>query len=311
LKQAGFTLLEVMIALAMGLFLLLGIFDVFDAARQSYRYIQGLALIQENGQLVSYLLNRELSQVGYIGCRKLSSSFSIQSHDKTSINSAMLIHGYNHQNLPASEKFIVQKMTPDSSVIAIQFMDADTASLMKSVEGNVSWLSVSAEPTFDVGDEVMISDCMHADVVSITGRDGQELETNVELHNYEAGAQVGEWRNEWFYVGQTDRKNNVGQAVMALYVHQPNGRDEELVDNVVNMHVQYGYVLGTGELKFIPALQVTDWAAVKAVRVILLLSSGEQVLSRPQMVKFDGYNWQPPDRQLYKQWEVVVALLNR
>lgn len=307
----GFTLLEIMIALSLGLFLLLGLFSVFDAARQSYRYIEGLAIIQENGQLASYLLRRELSQAGYIGCRRVDSSFWVQIHINAEINSNVLIHGYSQQNLSKEAKMIAQKMVPDSSVIAIQFMSSDTGNLLTGIDGSNDWLDLNGTSTFKVGDNVMIADCLHADAVSVVAVDKSAIEINTDVQNYGPGAQIGQWHNEWFYVGHTDRKNNLGQAITALYMHQPNGRDEELVDNVADMHVQYGYTTGAGELKFISALQVTDWAAVKAVRVILLLSSGEQVLSKSQTVKFDNYDWQPPDRQLYRQWEIIVALPNR
>src|SRR5438552_3576926 len=109
-QAKAFTLLEMMIALSMGLFLLIGIVDIFDATRQSYRYIQGLALIQENGQLASYILVRELSQAGYVGCRKMESNFPVQQHISTTLNPSVLIHGYNSQNLPGSVKIISKNM---------------------------------------------------------------------------------------------------------------------------------------------------------------------------------------------------------
>lgn len=310
-KVCGFSLLEVMIGLAIGLILLVGIFDVFNAARSNFRYTQGLGVIQENGQLASYLLTRDLSQAGYVGCRKIDGSFEVSSHVGLAIEPAMLIHGYNQQSIPSNEKAITKNMVADSSVVAIQFMNTETVNLLTPVSEDASWLKVSAGSRFQVGDEVLVADCQHADVVALTAVDKQAIETNVTLHDYPAGTQIGQWRDEWFYVGKTGRFNNVGQAVTALYMHQPNGRDEELVDNVADMHVQYGYATEAGELRFVTASKVTDWAMVKAVRVMLLLSSGEQMLSQPQTVIFDGFAWQASDRQLYRQWEVVVGLMNR
>lgn len=304
-----------MISLALGLILFTGIYEAFNSLQQSQRYVQGLALIQENGQLASYILYRELSQVGFSGCRKIDGQYPVAMHisdqNAAPFDQALLIHGYTTQNLPDSAKFLVKKMLVNSSAIALQFMQTQTASLLQPISTPGTWLSLNNVSAFKVGDKLMVADCMHADIVKVlqTTKDNR-LQSNALLQNYPAGTQIGHWQEEWFYVGNTGRLNEIGQPITALYIHQPDGRDEELIDNVSNMHVQYGFIVA-GNLQFVTASKVANWSLIKAVRVILLLNSGEPILANKQPVVFDGVDWLPQDHNLYRQWEIVVALPNR
>lgn len=65
---AGFTLIELMIALVLGSLLILGLLKVFDASRVSYKLSEGLARVQENSRFAMDYLQRDLRMVGHMGC---------------------------------------------------------------------------------------------------------------------------------------------------------------------------------------------------------------------------------------------------
>jgi len=67
-KQAGFSLVEIMIALLIGLFLMGGILQIFSASQQTYRMQSNLARLQENGRFALDLLAHDLRMAGYWGC---------------------------------------------------------------------------------------------------------------------------------------------------------------------------------------------------------------------------------------------------
>jgi len=67
-KQSGFSLVEIMIALLIGLFLLGGILQMFSASQQTYRMQRNLARLQENGRLALDFLARDIRMAGYWGC---------------------------------------------------------------------------------------------------------------------------------------------------------------------------------------------------------------------------------------------------
>ena len=68
----GLTLVELMIAMALGLFLLLGVVSVFLAQRQAYRTNENLAGLQNHARVAFELMAREIRESGLnlCGCRR-------------------------------------------------------------------------------------------------------------------------------------------------------------------------------------------------------------------------------------------------
>jgi type IV pilus assembly protein PilW len=64
----GFSLVELMIALLIGVFLLAGIVQVFGASKAAYATADGLARTQENGRFAMDALMRDLRLAGHFGC---------------------------------------------------------------------------------------------------------------------------------------------------------------------------------------------------------------------------------------------------
>ena len=67
-RQAGLSLIELMIAMVIGLVLILGLVQVFGASRQAYQLSQGIARNQENGRFAVDFLSRDLRMAGHTGC---------------------------------------------------------------------------------------------------------------------------------------------------------------------------------------------------------------------------------------------------
>ncbi len=64
-QQTGFTLVELMIALVVGLILTSGILQVYLSNKQAYRTNEALARIQEDSRLLSDMLGRNIRMAGY------------------------------------------------------------------------------------------------------------------------------------------------------------------------------------------------------------------------------------------------------
>jgi type IV pilus assembly protein PilW len=65
---AGLSLIELMIALAIGSLLILALVEVFAASRAAYMLATGLARTQENGRFAIDILQRDLRMAGHAGC---------------------------------------------------------------------------------------------------------------------------------------------------------------------------------------------------------------------------------------------------
>ncbi|SEL73984.1 type IV pilus assembly protein PilW [Pseudoxanthomonas sp. GM95] len=79
--QSGMSLIELMIALLIGLILMLGVIQVFSASSNAYRLAKGTARLQEGGRFAMDYLSRDLRMAGHMGC----SSDQILTRDGTSL----------------------------------------------------------------------------------------------------------------------------------------------------------------------------------------------------------------------------------
>jgi type IV pilus assembly protein PilW len=68
-QQQGLTLIEIMIALLIGAFLLGGVMEVFLKSRQTYRVQEALSRLQENGRFAMDFLTRDIRMTDYQGCQ--------------------------------------------------------------------------------------------------------------------------------------------------------------------------------------------------------------------------------------------------
>lgn len=66
--NAGFSLVEVMIALVIGTLLLAGLVQVFGGSRAAYQTSEGISRNQENGRFALDFLQRDLRMAGHFGC---------------------------------------------------------------------------------------------------------------------------------------------------------------------------------------------------------------------------------------------------
>lgn len=71
-QQRGLTLIELMIALALGLVLVAAMGYLYVGQRQSWRTLEAVARLQENGRYALELLGQDLRMAGYGGCLSLA-----------------------------------------------------------------------------------------------------------------------------------------------------------------------------------------------------------------------------------------------
>lgn len=67
-RMLGLSLIEIMVALAIGTVLLLGLVQVFGASRTAYQLSEGMARVQENARFALEFLQRDIRMAGHYGC---------------------------------------------------------------------------------------------------------------------------------------------------------------------------------------------------------------------------------------------------
>lgn len=72
-KQSGFGLVEVMVAMVLGLLVVLGITQIFVSSKQTYEAQDASARLQEDARYVLSRITQELRMAGMFGCLSLNS----------------------------------------------------------------------------------------------------------------------------------------------------------------------------------------------------------------------------------------------
>lgn len=70
-QQNGLTLIELMIAIVLGLILVAGVIQIFVTNKQTYRVTEAQSRLQDNARFALEILTRDIRSTGYSGCRAI------------------------------------------------------------------------------------------------------------------------------------------------------------------------------------------------------------------------------------------------
>jgi prepilin-type N-terminal cleavage/methylation domain-containing protein len=144
----GMTLIELLIAMLISLFILSMVTTIYVASEKNQQIQIALTTIQENARIAIESLRIDLHLAGNMGCGRLRADFPLKNVDLTPAN----------------------KIIATEHTITIRGASAEKADLLETMQAE-DILYVSSEPRFKVGDVVMISNCDSAEVFSILHAD--------------------------------------------------------------------------------------------------------------------------------------------
>ncbi|MFQ5936255.1 MAG: PilW family protein, partial [Acidiferrobacterales bacterium] len=76
--MSGFTLVELMVAVTIGLIILAALSQLFVSSRATYQVEEGLSRVQESGRIAMEFLTRDLRMAGYAGCLNVNKTMDTQ-----------------------------------------------------------------------------------------------------------------------------------------------------------------------------------------------------------------------------------------
>ncbi|MBI3900123.1 MAG: PilW family protein [Gammaproteobacteria bacterium] len=195
----GYTIVELMVALTIGLIILAAVSKIFSSSHSTYTLEEGLARTQEAGRFAMEFLSRDLRMAGYMGC---SSSLTLSTpvsqtcpsgticnlvnppSQYSSFNTAG-ITSYRYTgagtsasdwspNLP-SDLFPTVDVKAGTDVIMVQYASQGGANLTgNNVPDNANVKikgTATLAPDIKAGDILIVTDCKNGDVFK-THQDG-------------------------------------------------------------------------------------------------------------------------------------------
>ncbi len=257
------TLIELMIAMLIGLIILGGAISMFITNKRIYRDVTELGELQENGRFVLDLMVRDIRMAGYAGCSNSVASvtdhISTNSSDLASFTDANAIVGTEG----STDSVTIRYLDPIYDQSTVTALTADMTS------GSSDPVSVNQIDDLATGQQVAISDCNGADIFKLTGVDStnKTLTHTVALSRaYSTGADIDRFVTHKYYI------SNDSDGVPSLYWTNENG-NTVLVHGVDSMQLLYS--TGTSS-SYVDANSVADWTKVVNVKLALLLRSQKQ-----------------------------------
>ncbi len=332
-KQRGFTLVELMIALLLGLLLMGGVAQVFSSSSKTYRVHEGLSRIQENGRFAMEFLKRDIRMADFWGCANRV--------NKVTNNLDPLNGGTSWQYNFGNGGLVGTDgggNTPDSIILRGAFGAGLTVQPPYGPQASAN-LKVVTNNIINQGDILIVSDCESADVFQMTNPNNT---TNPPVvHNTGSGDTPGNYNAtnpgcpganahclSKVYEGdaQIFRAQTIAYSIAtgasgqpALFRDDGINPAQELVDGVANLQILYGEDndapgaagFGTADY-YVPASSVTDMENVVSVKISLLLQSYEDNLTdSPVTVAYNGGNITAADERLYQVFNSSVTIRNR
>lgn len=290
--QRGLSLIELMIAIPIGILLILAVIQVFTNSLISVYSQNAFARVQENGRMASALITRDIRGAGNWGC--IGSNTGITSHLDTSsgnYDDAILpisgaIDGENDVSAMTIDNITVRDST---DILTLRGAKSFTSASVVApyLHGSFAKVNVISGHTFAKGDLILLSDCRQADLFTNMTDSNSEIENSIGavangipnisasfLTSYEAGTQILEPYAKAYFIGENSPNS------FSLY-RSDNGTANELVRGVNDMQLMFG-IDSTGNGSADTFLETPpDMNNVVSVRVTLIAESGDSSSGTP------------------------------
>lgn len=289
-RQQGFTLIEIMIGLVLGLVVIAGVFQIYLGNKRNADLQESLLQRQEAARFATLLLTRDLQMAGFRGCARDSGTTvsTLNTPNDFLFDFATHVEAFDAQGagwapaLPGS----LAAAAAGTDVLTVRTIDDPNVLLAVTMPNATSALEVLADldpVPFAVGDLALVSDCGGSAIFEVTNYDvGAGLishaagagvpgnATNNLGRRFAEGAQLYRLRTTSFFIAPST--NGTGPA---LWRRVGLLDAEELAEGVENLQLEFGEDEDGDRVadRFGRADEVTDWDNVVTARIGLLVAS--------------------------------------
>ncbi|MFQ5939646.1 MAG: PilW family protein [Alphaproteobacteria bacterium] len=302
--ERGFTLVEIMVAVTIGLIILAAVAQLFATSRTAFVLEEGLARLQENGRFSMEFIVRDLRMAGYAGCLNVSQALNTKANYTVTNQLQTVGFGANFGAGQHLQGFSANAATwtpalpgifggnpplPDTDVLVVRRGDDTAYRLTAAMGGTAANVPITGH-SLGQNEIVIVADCNNVDIFQITADPtGGALPHDASANNsvdlskdFGTQAEVMRLLTRVYYVGT----GAAGSPALMRSDMDPGGgmaAAVELVEDVESMRIVYGEDTdadGDANIYRLPGA-VTDWSRVVGVRIGLLLrtpnESGQDV----------------------------------
>lgn len=290
----GFSLIELMVAMIIGLLVLLATVGIFVSNRQTYEATESIGRIQENARVAFEIMARDIRDAGGNPCSKVIPVANVINGASSQwwMDFGNGIFGYDSGGLAGSAAGTDAIEVKSGAPTGVTVTDHQPTSAQFKVN--------TVNHGLNDGDILLVCDYRQAAIFQVTNaspgtnetvvhntgtgtpgncskglgfRSPMDCSSNGTAYQYGANSQMVRFQAAQWYVGEN------GRGTRSLYRRALRGsvlQVEEVVEGVQDMTITY---LVPGATQYVPATSVTanQWREVNAVRVVLALRGADRV----------------------------------
>ncbi len=332
--QLGLSLVEVLVALVISLFLLTGIVQVYLSNRVAYTFSEAISRAQENGRFALDTMTQDLRGAGFFGCaifdpadtstlvnnlNPAGAGYDAAIHDFIGQG---LIQGTENDGLNGSDSITLRGAKPNQATVQPPYNVQTSANLF-----------VTSTDSIEPGDIVMVSNCRGGDIFQVTNKTvgGGGGQQSIIHHtgsgspgNYNPDSCTGGTAHclsqtygsdsSMFGLQTVTYSIAVGASGEPALWRSEDGVNVELIEGIEQMQVLYGVDTDNDNFpnQYVVSTAVADMLTVMSVRLMLLVrSDSDGVTEDAQVYNYNGVSTTAADQRLRQVFSTTIALRNR
>lgn len=285
--QAGVSLVELMIAITLGLVAVGAAMSIFLANRKSFALVEGLARVQENARFAVDMLSRDIREAGGVVCGGNLTPVNIvpSGNAWATWDRGLVGDDWNSGFSAPTGSSPLQIANTDSLLLWSASSGGTPAQITAHTPGASGSFTVASAPGYAQDD--VVTACDGSQLVTFVVDSVSVGEKTVSYSNgasltkaIAAGGFLNTLSAELWYVGQST--TGAASSLRRISRSKTTGstQNDEMVEGVTNMQIQYLLGDATGApaaTAYVDAASVTDWTKVIAVRITLTLATQDSV----------------------------------
>lgn len=289
-NQSGQSLIEFLIVVSMGLFIIAGAYKLVMLGKEAYRYQFEQTQLMQEQEALELMLQRAVMTTGLAACGQAASLLAYKNLAQDQAGRVRIAEGTAIQaftfDSPEVQALELDKpgsgqAVKDTDVLVLRAAGAQSDTLQQRVEPDSQSIELDRKKIFKPGQIIVISDCDHLITDLVTEVYQRNYKQELELKKpvgfaFEKGAVVSRYEFEAFYVGKTLRENAKGKTITALYVQDTQGVRHELVPDVSSIYM-LAWIKPFQKQGYYQAIEgVKDWSELKGLKLLVQIKAPDQ-----------------------------------
>lgn len=342
-QHAGFSIIELLVASGIGMFIVMGVMTLYASNKDTYRLQESMSYVQRNGNFALDRLRRSIQEAGYSGFYPSyidGVENALTSPTDAKWNIVQPITGY--ESVTATDDYLgITGLIAGSDAIALKTMKSTTNLISASTSSTAILDTASGYATGDIiimtdQDQASMFQAINADNASTPGQTTVTITATttpapgnaaVLGNTFGVNATVGKLDSVLYYLknGTGSRPALFEARLITSADNAPTMSEKELISNVEDMQIVYGVDTDLdGDIdNYSTASTVTtntQWGNVRNVGVSLLLASERDNISQaPNSYSFnatkfnfieDAVTADGADRRMRRAFTTYITMKN-